>query len=101
MSTSQIPTLSRELTNDKISRPYPNVEVLEPTDALALVLKSMDGGTLPVLCTINGNTRKLISMPFSAISIRDLSLVSKLRFHKDKDTAIDIESVDDIMEVLA
>ncbi len=101
MSINQTPILSRELTNDRISRPYPNVEVLEPSDALALVLQSMDKGELPVLCTVNGSTRRLISIKLSACTLRDLSKVTKLRYNKEEGVFRDLNTIDDIMEVLA
>lgn len=101
MSTSQTPILSRDLTNDRISKPYPHVEIMEPSDALALVLQSMSEGELPVLCTMNGSTRKLKSVRKSAIIIQQLSLVTKLRYHKSETDITEIQNIDDIMGVLA
>lgn len=101
MSTNQTPILSRELTNDRISTPYPHVEVMDPSDALALVLLSMSEGELPVLCTFNGSTRKLKSIRQSAIVLLQLSKVAKLTYHKSADATTELNTIDDIMGVLA
>ncbi len=100
MSIRQTHTLNTEITNERISRPYPHVEILEPSDALALALPEMDKGDLPVLCTINGSTRRLINIKRSAVAIRDLALITKLKFHKDAETSFELDSIDRIMEAL-
>lgn len=100
MNTSQTPILSRNITNDRISMPYPHVEVLEPTDPLALVLGSMEEGELPVLCTINGSTRKIKAIRKSAITLLDLSRVTKLIYSISADNKRELKNIDDIMEVL-
>lgn len=101
MSTNQIPILSRELTNDRISTPYPHVEIMDPSDALALVLLSISEGELPVLCTMNGSTRKVKSVRKSAIVLNQLSKVSKLNYHKEAGNVTELNTIEDIMGVLA
>ena len=100
MNTRRTPILSSDLTNDRISMPYPHLEILEPSDALAIVLPQLDGGELPVLCTIGESTRRLVSIRRSAIVIRDLLSITALRYHKDAEHRIDLNTVEDIMEVL-
>lgn len=101
MSTRVTHTLNSEIANDRVAKKYPYLEILEPSDALAIVLPEMDNGELPVLCTIGGSTRRLASIRLSAIAIRDLSLITALSWHKDADTAIKLETIEDIMEVLS
>lgn len=100
MSTRRTLTLSSDIANDRIAKPFPHLEILEPSDALAIVLPSIDGGELPVLCTMNGSTRRLVSIRKSAIVIKDLLAVTALRFHKDESTVLDLNTPEDIMEVL-
>lgn len=100
MSTSRTPILSSDLANDRISRTYPYLEILEPSDALAIVLPELDSGELPVLCTLNGSTRRLASIRKSAIVIKDLLAMTALNFYRDENTSVELKTIEDIMEVL-
>lgn len=100
MNTEVIQSLNPDLTNDKISMPYPNVRILEPTDAIALVLPCLEVGDLSVLCEINGTTRKLASIRNSATVISKLLRVTKLVYNKTSNESKELCSNLDIMEAL-
>lgn len=101
MVTVEIQSLSKELTNEHISMPYPHVKVLEPSDAMALMITSLPKGDLAVICEYNGSCRQIGSIRKSAKVIRDLSYVTKLTYSIDKETTRNINSVSDILEVLS
>lgn len=100
MNTTEIQLLNPDIANDRISMPYPHVELLEPSDAVALILTGLQKGDLPVICTYQGSQRKIASVAKSALVLNSLLRVSKLNYRKDKDTCQQINSSIDIMEVL-
>ena len=101
MSISQIQSLNRELTNDKISMPYPHVVISNPSDPVALVLSSLPKGDLPIICTINNSTRMIGSIRNSAICLKHLLSVSPLVYCKAKGDTSELKTVTDILEVIA
>lgn len=101
MNTNKTLSLSRDLTNERISMPYPHVKILDPTDAVALILPELPTGELPVLCDLNGCTRQLASIKKSALVLRSLSNVTKLQYCISKTVSRDLTNTIDIMEVLA
>lgn len=100
MNTSKTPILNRDLTNEKISLEYPYVEVTNPSDALALVLLSLDEGDLPIICISNGTKRRLRCIRKSARLLMYLLSVSPLVYVKGPEERVDLKGVYDIMEVL-
>lgn len=100
MSTNQIQSLNADLTNDHISMPYPHLMMIEPNDAVALVLQSLPAGDLPVLCTYKGSTRQLTKIRRSAIPIYHLSKIVKLKYVASADKSVPLKSSVDILEVL-
>lgn len=100
MSTNLIQSLNADLTNDHISMPYPHLMMIEPSDAVALVLQSLPTGDLPVLCTYKGSTRQLTKIKRSAIPIFHLSKVVKLKYVASADKSVPLKSSEDILEVL-
>lgn len=101
MNISQIRTLNPNIANDHISMPYPHIELLEPSDAVALVLESLEKGDLPVICTYDNTVRKIASITRSALDILTLSRVSKLVFHRNPTDAVQLDSGKTIVEVLS
>lgn len=81
--------------------PYPHLRLLEPSDAVALVLPSMEKGDLPVICEYEGITRKLGNIRYSALAIATLVKISKLRLCKDENTSVAIDSVSDVLEAMS
>lgn len=100
MAIMEIQSLNENITNERSSMPYPNVRVLEPSDALALVLPALPKGDLAVICEINGIVRQLCSVKKSARVINTIRKLSKIIYSRAKDDERKIESIDDIMEVL-
>ena len=100
MPKMEIPTLSPNLSNDRVSRVYPYVEVLDPSDALALVLPSLEKGDLPVLCTYQGDTRRLRKIAKSALTLNKLRKVTRVVYFKTAEEKYELKSAVDIMEVL-
>lgn len=100
MRTPATPLLSRELTNERISMPYPHVKALVVSEALALVVTSLPKGDLPVLCEHKGTLRQVASIKYSAPCINQLRKVSPLLFVKDANVSQELNSVIDVMEVL-
>ena len=101
MNTLEIRSLNPEITNERISMPYPHIKVLEPSDAIALVLPSLDKGDLPVLCEYNGTCRQIGSIRKSALVIEQLHRISKLMYCSAENKNMSIETKLDILEVLA
>lgn len=97
---AQVQLLSQELTNEHISMPYPHVKVLDPSDALALILQSLPKGDLPVLCEYKGQCRQLAKIKLSAPVLLHLSKVSSITYCKEVSDAVKLVTVDDIMGVL-
>lgn len=100
MNTTEIQLLNPDIANERISMPYPHVELLEPSDAVALVLSSLPKGDLPVICTYQGKQRKIASICKSALVIMALMKVSKLKYSKDANSSLALRTSADIMEVL-
>lgn len=101
MNTTEIQLLNPDIANERISMPYPHVELLEPSDAVALILSSLPKGDVPVICTYQGKQRKIASIRKSALVIMALLKVSKLKFHKDANDVLPLKTSTDIMEVLS
>lgn len=96
----EIQSLSKDLTNDRVSMPYPHIKILEPSDAIALVLPALPEGDLPVLCVYNGVCRQLGSVRKSALIINQLSKISKLEYVKSAEYITSIKTPLDALEVL-
>lgn len=101
MNISQIQSLNENLTNEQISMPYPHVRLLEPSDAVALVLPELPTGDLPILCEINGVIRQLATIRKSAPLLVSLSKVSAIEYVKSKTSICSIKTAVDAMEVIA
>lgn len=97
MSSQRIQSLNPNISSDRIKMPYPHLKLLEPSDAVALVMPSLDTGDLPVLCEFEGITRKLGSIRYSALVLATLVKISKLSLCKDSVTEIAINSVEDVL----
>lgn len=100
MNTTEIQLLNPDIANERISMPYPHVELLEPSDAVALMLSSMPKGDIPIICTYQGKQRRIASVAKSALIFKDLLKVSKLKYHVDSQKVITLKTSIDIMEVL-
>lgn len=96
----KIQPLNRDLASERVSMVYPYLKVLDPSDAVALVLPGLDKGDLPVLCTYNGKTRKLASISDSAIMIDRLRRVSRIAYVTAEGQEMELKTVYDIMEVI-
>lgn len=100
MSTMPIQSLNRDIANDHEKLSYPYVEVLEPSDCIALVLPSVEKGDLPVLCTFEGKRRQIGKIALSALTLNVLCSITKLRYHKDSILSVDLNEPKDCLEVL-
>lgn len=101
MNTELTRLLGTEITNERISQPYPYVMLEKPSEPVALVLPSLPQGDLPVLCNFNNSVRKIASIRYSALAIRNLLKVSPLVFYKDAATSKRLVTSEDILEVLS
>lgn len=97
----EIQSLSKNLTNDRIDMPYPHVKVLEPSDALALLIPILSQGELPVICEFEGTTRKIGSIRKSALVLKDLSRVSKMIYYKNEAECFDCNDTPAILEAMS
>ena len=75
-----IPVLSRDFTNERIKMPFPHIRLLDPSDAVALVLPSLDKGDLPVLCSVGGVTKQIGAIRRSAKVISALMHVTDIEY---------------------
>lgn len=93
-------TLSKDFALDRISMPFPNVKVLEPSDALALVVPSLPKGDLAVICEYQGSIRKLASVAYSALVVNTITKVSPVEFNKDENTCVVCKTPLEVMEAM-
>lgn len=100
MEQMKISPLNRDITNDRVKMPYPHVKLLEPSDAVALVLPQFPEGDLPVICEYNGTCRQIGSIRKSAIYLNKLSKISAIVYYKSDTEFIDIKEPRDAVEVL-
>lgn len=100
MSTNQIQSLNRNITNERTALTYPYVKLLDPSDAVALVVPFIEDGTLPIICEFEGIVRQIGSVRLSALVLSKLCKISRLEYHKDKSSCIQINTSEDIMGVL-
>lgn len=101
MSTLEIQSLNKEITNERISMPYPHVNVLEPSDAIALVVPSLPKGDLPVICEFHGTRRQIGSIRNSALVLESLRKISSIEYVKAPNVKSVIKTSLDSVEVLA
>lgn len=92
--------LNQNLTNDRITMPYPHVKILKPSDSIALVVPSLPKGDLPIICEFNNTTRKIGSISNSALLLKDLMRVTPIEFWKNPSEGYLIKSSLDLLEVL-
>lgn len=100
MNTTEIQSLNPDIANNRISMPYPHVELLEPSDSVALVLSGLPKGDLPVICSYKGKQRKIASVLKSAVVLSTLLRVSALNYNSSETETRSLSNNIDIMEVL-
>ena len=100
MSTIQIQSLNRNIANEHSKISYPYVEVLDPSDCVALVLPNLDAGELPVLCTFDGVQRQIGKIRKSARVLHTLMSISKLAYHESPEHSVELSTSIDCLEVL-
>lgn len=100
MNIAKIQSLDRNISNTKISMPYPHLRIIDVSDAIALVIPSLDKGDLPVICEFDGVTRQVGSIRKSALVIKQLSRITRLSYCKSEDVSIDVSDMKDLLEVL-
>lgn len=98
---TQTQLLSRELTNERIKMPFPNLTVMNPSNHMVVVLNVLEEGSLPVLCELNGEIRQVRTIRNSALAIDKLRQVCTLKYVKSREDVTQLNSVEDILEVLA
>lgn len=96
----EIQSLNKDITNERVSMPFPHVMLLEPSDAVALVLPELPKGELPVLCEYNGTCRQIGSIRKSALVLNQLSKISRIEYCKSSSDSMLINSPMDTVEVL-
>lgn len=96
-----IQSLNPNIANDRIEMPYPHVEVLTPSNAVALVVPSLTTGDLPVICKYDGTTRRIGSIARSALVLSSLRKVTRLKFAKSTNEVMELNNTEDIMEALS
>lgn len=93
-------SLNRNIANNRADMPYPHVEIMEPSDAVALILESLPDGELSVLFNVDGKLWKSKPIAYSALALLPLVKVSKLKLCKDAQTSKVISSPEDILEAM-
>ena len=96
-----IQSLNPNIANDRIEMPYPHVEVLTPSNAVALGVPSLATGDLPVICKYDGTTRRIGSIARSALVLSSLRKVTRLKFAKSANDVMELNNTEDIMEALS
>ena len=100
MNTAEIRSLNPDITSDRISMPYPHIELLKPSDAAALMLTCLPKGDVPVICSYQGKQRRIASIMRSAKVFDNLRKVSPLVYHITSEQNKTLNTILDIMEVL-
>lgn len=93
-------SLNPNIANDRISMPYPHIKVLNPSDAIALVVPSLPKGDLPVICEFDNTLRKIGSILPSALVLKSLKAVTPIEYWRSAEDGFLIKSSVDILEVL-
>jgi len=94
-----IPVLNRNFTNERIEMPYPHIKLLEPSDAVALVLPALATGDLPVICSVDGVTKQIGTIKNSALTISKLMKVSNIEYVAAKDSVRAIRDTHDAVDI--
>lgn len=96
----KIPTFSPELTNKTAAMPYPNLQVFSIKDSLALTLRNLDDGDLPVIAEVSGDKRQIKKMRLSALDILKVLEVSPCTLHFNATESCELHDTMDIMEAI-
>lgn len=99
MNETVVRSLDRNIANEHITMPYPNVTVLNVTEALPLIVPSLPEGDLAVLCEYNGTCRKIGSICNSPRVLYTLSKVSELVYYKSQTESFPVRNAIDALEV--
>lgn len=101
MSTMEIQSLNRDITNERISKPYPHVLVLDPSDAIALILPELPEGDLAVLCNFNGTCRQIGSIRKSPLVLNTLRRITGIDYVVSENCKKSIRTALDALEVFS
>lgn len=100
MSTNQKLLLNQNLTNERVSMPYPHIMLLQLTDAVPLLLPELPKGDVPVLCDVKGTIRQIGAIKKSALVFNDLRKISELDYVLSESESRHIANARDAVEVL-
>lgn len=100
MSIARIQSLNENLANKRITMPYPHAKIIDVSDALALIVPSLEKGDLPVLCEHEGTLRKVGSIRNSALVLRQLSRITRVMYVKSEDVSVDVSNTDELLKVI-
>ena len=94
-----ISSLDENTATPRVSLTYPYIRIVDPTDALALIIPSLPKGDLPLVMTYKGVTRVVGKITKSAIEINKLTKLSRLEFVKSPNTATPLNCGMDILDL--
>ena len=95
----QIDTLDTQTAFNRISFEYPHLMIESPGDPIALIVPSLEEGSLPVLCRVDDTVYKVGTIDSSAINIYTLLRITKLSYHVSPSEIIELHTPDDIMRI--
>lgn len=100
MKNQRIQSLNPNIASDRVKTPYPHAMLLQPSDAVALVLPSLDKGDFPILCEYKGDTRRLGNIDYSALQLSALLRLSPLRIVKSPEESVVVKTNLELMEAM-
>lgn len=97
----EIHTLSRNLTNEKISMPYPNIRIMNPSPAFALVFQALPKGDISVVFEKDGKLLRPGCIERSAFNLKKLMAVSEVIFNIDEEISLQLNTGADILDAIS
>lgn len=87
------------LRSRTVSMPYPHFKIADLNKCVPIVVSALEEGDIPLLGTLNGNTKIVKRISNSAININKLLRVTALDFCRKEGDCVRISSILDYMEV--
>lgn len=90
--------LSTTSANPKINTPYPHIALDCLTDALTVVIDSLENGDLPLLVTYQGETYRVADIDKSPLNIAKLLKITQITLWRNASEKVLIRDNYDLLE---
>ncbi len=96
----EVNELNRQSALHRVVYEYPYVLVKNPGDPIALVVPTLEPGSLPVLCVVDDVTYKIGCIALTASTVCTLLRVTGLDLYKSAQDVIPLKTHVDVMNAL-